>query len=50
MMVSCSCKLIDHQMHYYEKQGDWNLLYTGYQICSEILFVYCSITRPILTV
>ena len=32
--------MIDEQMHYYERQGDWNQLYTGYQICSEILFAY----------
>ena len=40
LMINCFCRMIDQQMHYYENQGEWNQLYTGYQICTEILFAY----------
>lgn len=43
--MNCFFKMIDQQMHYYEKQGGLKL-YTGYQTCSELLFAYLFITRP----
>ena len=27
--MNCFCKMIDKQLHYYEKQGNWDQLNTG---------------------